>query len=80
MGFPAMVGKSKSRFPNPDLDLNPVDLATFVKSGGFRFGLDLNFFGGVDLDLNITGFAHHWFPVKINSLYIQSYCQVWPQG
>ena len=28
--------------PNPDLDLNP-DLATFGKSGGFGFGLDLNF-------------------------------------
>ncbi len=64
--------------PNPDLDLN-LDLATFVKSGGFGFGLDLRFFRrggfglnlsffkrvdldlkiGLDLDLNITGFAHH---------------------
>ena len=66
-----MVGK-----PNPDLDLNP-DLATFPKSGEFRFRLDLNIFNtsdldlgcfkrvdldlkiGLDLDLNIAGFAHH---------------------
>ena len=49
--------------PNPDLDLNP-DLVTFVKSGGFGFGLDLNFFGEVDLDLRIFrrgGFGfEHW--------------------
>ncbi len=37
------------------MDLNP-DLATFVKSGGFVFGLDLNFFGGVDLDLDLSFF------------------------
>ncbi len=47
------------------LDLNR-DLTTFVKSSGF--GLDLSFFKigdldlkiGLDLDLNIAGFAHHW--------------------
>ena len=41
-----MVGKSgfgfKSRF------------ADFVKSGGFGFGLDLNFFVMVDLDLDLS--------------------------
>ncbi len=36
--------------PNPDLDLN-LDLATFVKSGGF--GLDLNCLDIVDLNLDL---------------------------
>ncbi len=50
--------------PNPDLDLNP-DLTTFAKSSGF--GLDLHFFGTVDLDLDLSffrragfGFEHCW--------------------
>ncbi len=48
--------------PNPNLDLNP-DLATFAKSGGF--GLDLNFFGAVDLDLDLSFFRRAGFGFEL---------------